>query len=305
MRRVTSIADRMNRVREKRAETPEDREYENPSRSRRTIPVPLDDILVEDRLRTIDPTAVEHLADSIDRQGLQSPILVRQADDGGYTLVAGAHRIAAARLLGWTRIEAFQVKDLPEDEIVLLELEENLCRAELRKLDRSRFLARHKAIYQRLYPETRHGGDRKSLEYKETINGQPFPVDGSDERPKSFAEHTATFTPFAPRTINRAVYIGDNVIPEVQDALAETPIADREGDLYRIAGMTLDDQQALHKRIQDADAPPASLSALMKDPDRAASPPDNVERLKKLWSNSSEAQQDQFFDWVSQQREPG
>lgn len=301
MSRTASIAERMNRVREKRGETPEDHEYENASRSRRTIPVSLDDIVIEDRLRTVDPAAAEHLAESIDRQGLQSPILVRRTDDGGYILVAGAHRVAAARLLGWTRIEAFEVKDLPEDEFIFLEIDENFCRAELDALDRSRFMAKRKQIYQRLYPETRAGGDRKSLEYKENIKRPPWPFDsGADDQPESFSDHTAARTPFSPRTIKRTTYIGENILPELQDALAETPIRKRQNDLYRIAGMTPEDQQQLLTRLHDAEEPPASLSALTKDPTTAAPRPGIVERLKKLWTKSTEDERAEFQEWLAQ-----
>ncbi len=299
MGRTASIADRMTRVREKRGETPEDHEYENTSRSRRTMPVPLDDITVEGRLRAVDPAAAEHLAESLDRQGLQSPVLIRRTDDGGHVLVAGAHRIAAARLLGWTRIEAFEVKDLPEDEFVFLEIDENFCRAELDSLDRARFMAKRKEIYQRLYPETRSGGDRKSLGYKENIKRPSWPFDpDADVRPESFSDHTAARTPFSPRTIKRATYIGENILPEMQDALAETPIRKRQDDLYRIAGMTPDKQQGLLKRLQDAEEPPASLSALTKDPTSARL--GNVERLKKVWTRCSEDERVEFQEWLDQ-----
>ncbi|MYE01739.1 MAG: hypothetical protein F4Y03_10760 [Alphaproteobacteria bacterium] len=300
MSRTASIADRMNRIREKRGETPEDHEYENASRSRRTMPVPLDDIAVEDRLRAVDPAAVEHLAESIDRQGLQSPVLVRRADEGGYILVAGAHRIAAARLLGWTRIEAFEVKDLPEDELALLEIDENLYRAELDPFDRMRFLGKRKEIYQRLYPETRRGAAPNPLNSQDNGKRQTLAFSTSDERPKSFADHTAASTPFAPSTINRAVYIAEHIIPDLQDAIAATPIRKREGDLYRVACMDADEQQQLLTRLRGAEELPASLSVLQKNPATAAPRPGNVEGLKKLWTRSTEDERAEFQEWLGQ-----
>ena len=133
-------------------------------------------------------------------------------------LVAGAHRIAAARLLGWTQIEAFEVKDLPEDEFIFLEIDENFCRAELDSLDRSRFMAKRKQIYQRLYPETRAGGDRKSLEYREKYQKvrRGLLTLAPKLGPRAFADHTAARTPFSPSTIKRATYIGENILPELQ-----------------------------------------------------------------------------------------
>lgn len=94
------------------------------------------------------------IAKSMGSIGQQAPILVRHARDpdpklpdtwgpeqaGLFDLVAGAHRVEAARSLGWTRIEAVLVDGSP-DEIRTMELEENLARAELTALDRARFLA--------------------------------------------------------------------------------------------------------------------------------------------------------------------
>lgn len=296
MSRTASIADRMNRVREKRGETPEDQEYENASRSRRTMPVPLDDIVVEDRLRAVDPAAVEHLAESIDRLGLQSPVLVRRADDGGYILVAGAHRIAAARLLGWTLIEAFEVKDLPEDELVLLEIDENLYRNELRPVDKAHFFATRKEVYERLHPETKHGAHLKSPTWRHGENTGTSP----SERAPSYVEDTASSTPWSPRTIQRYTRIGERLDPELREAIASTPIGDRAQDLERITDMEPEDQQGLLKRIRDAEEPPASLSALMKDPTSAPSRPGNVERLKKLWTKSTEDERVEFQEWLDQ-----
>ncbi len=303
MGRTASIADRMTRVREKRGETPEDHEYENTSRSRRTMPVPLDDITVEGRLRAVDPAAAEHLAESLDRQGLQSPVLIRRVDDGGYILVAGAHRIAAARLLGWTRIEAFMIDDIPDDELILLEIDENLYRTELRPIDKAHFFATRKAVYLRLHPETAHGGDRKSLKYKENIKlpRRPFGPDSqesSETRPPSFVDDTAASTPWSTRSIRRYTRIGECLDPALREALAATPIGDRTQDLERIAEMEPEDRRGLLKRLQDAEEAPASLSALTKDP--ASARPGNVERLKKVWTRCSEDERVEFQEWLDQ-----
>ncbi|MDE0407355.1 MAG: ParB/RepB/Spo0J family partition protein [Alphaproteobacteria bacterium] len=267
--------------------------------------MPLDDIAVEDRLRAVDPAAVEHLAESIDRQGLQSPIQVRRVDEGGCILVAGAHRVAAARLLGWTRIEAFEVKDLPEDELVLLEIDENLYRAELRPIDKAHFFATRKEVYQRLYPETAHGGDRKSLEYQDNIKWPNWPLDpdaqdSPETRTPSFVEDTAASTPWSPRSIRRYTRIGERLDPELREAIASTSIGDRTQDLERIADMELDEQRGLLDRLNAAEEPPKSLSALQKDPTMAAPRPGNVEGLKKLWTRSTEDERAEFQEWLGQ-----
>ncbi len=299
MSNIASFNRSLERIQEKQSRNREQVEVPNAIRPRHSLGVPIADIVVEGRLRAVDRAAAAHLAESMDRQGQLVPISVRTLDEGGFKLAAGAHRIAAAKLLGWVEIEAFLIDDVPEDELVLHEIDENLYRAELDPFDRARFLAMRKQVYQRLYPETGHGGDRKSLAYRENIKSQNSAFDS--ETPPSFAEATALSTPFSPSTIKRATRIGESIIPELQDALAETPIRKREGDLYRIAGMDGDEQQRLLTRLRDAEEPPASLSALKKDPTSTPPRPGNVDRLKKLWTKSSELERTEFREWLDLQ----
>ena len=61
--------------------------------------IALDEIRVPDNVRALDDAHVKALAGSIELQGMLVPLVVR--DDGdGFELVAGFHRIAAARSLG-------------------------------------------------------------------------------------------------------------------------------------------------------------------------------------------------------------
>src|SRR5690606_27712287 len=84
------------------------------------------------------------------------PILVRFVDnieidgelcDGWPVLVAGATRLAAVKMLGWEHVEALEIKgdDLDAE---LVEIDENLMRAELSPSERAAHLARRKAIYE-------------------------------------------------------------------------------------------------------------------------------------------------------------
>ena len=73
--------------------------------------VPLEQIRVPDNVRELDPEHVRALAGSIALQGLLVPVVVRATDDG-FELVAGFHRVAAARSL-----------DLAEVPVVLREAE--------------------------------------------------------------------------------------------------------------------------------------------------------------------------------------
>ena len=61
----------------------------------------VDMVQVGDRLRSLDPEKVAALAESMDAFGLQQPISVWSDSIDTLELVAGLHRLEAARRLGW------------------------------------------------------------------------------------------------------------------------------------------------------------------------------------------------------------
>ena len=74
------------------------------------------DILIDDiyipakfRQRTVDPKAVEEIAESILEAGLKTPILVRP-DGARYVLVSGLHRLEACKALGEDTISGLVVQ---------------------------------------------------------------------------------------------------------------------------------------------------------------------------------------------------
>ncbi len=64
-------------------------------------------------------------------------------------------RLAAARALGWETIAAFVLdSDTGNLEAELIEIDENLCRAELTPAQRAAAIARRKQIWEALHPES-------------------------------------------------------------------------------------------------------------------------------------------------------
>jgi ParB-like chromosome segregation protein Spo0J len=91
------------------------------------------------RLRTLNPDRVKTLANSMKAIGLQTPISVK--NDGARThLVAGLHRIEAAKLLGWKTISAIKA-ELTGVDLKRWEIAENLHRADLTCLERDQHIA--------------------------------------------------------------------------------------------------------------------------------------------------------------------
>lgn len=132
--------------------------------------IPLDLIDMGGRLRMVDPDRVLIIMAPAAENGIRQPIEIRPAKaKGRFLLVSGGHRLTVARELGRADIPAIVLPKMSDDEARLLEIDENVYRAELSDLDRAVFLAEKKAIHERLFPHTKHGGDRVSDEAQEQV----------------------------------------------------------------------------------------------------------------------------------------
>lgn len=98
-------------------------------------------ITIPDRHRPVDMEAVKTLAASMDKIGLRTPITIRSPNESECYLVAGRHRLEAAKQLGWEKIDCFIV-DCSEDDAEMWEISENLHRAELSVIQRAEQIGR-------------------------------------------------------------------------------------------------------------------------------------------------------------------
>lgn len=173
--------------------------------------------------RDINTSAVSGIAASMKEIGQLTPIFVKRANvpikgvmEPGYLLIAGNHRVEAARQLGWTDIDARVVAG-ESLEAELIEIDENLCRAELTASQRAQAIKRRKQIWEALHPEEIQVGKvcppESATGYK-----QPPPQE------KGFAASTAAVSGESKRAINQHLARAD--------ALGD--------DLERITGTSLD-----------------------------------------------------------------
>ena len=130
-----------------------------------TLLIPISEITINPGRREADQEAVQELMDSISKVGLLNPITVDQE----YTLIAGLHRLEAAKLLGWTEIEC-TVSSLEGLLAELAEVDENVVRKGLSAVEYSDLLLRRKEIYEMLHPETKatqEGGPFRGNQHQE------------------------------------------------------------------------------------------------------------------------------------------
>lgn len=99
----------------------------------------LERIRVPQNLRALDDAHVQALAGSIKLQGILVPLVVRESGDDAFELVAGFHRIAAARSLGLTEVPVV-VRDADTEDAD--RAVENITRKQLNAYRRRRRSAR-------------------------------------------------------------------------------------------------------------------------------------------------------------------
>lgn len=208
--------------------------------------ITLRNVIASGQPRPLVTAEVDKLAASIKEVGLIQPITVREAvvmhgtAEQGWQIVAGHHRVAACRALGWMEIDALVVDGLEHLQSELIEIDENLCRAELTAAQRTAFSKRRKQIWEALHP------DEIAVAHVAPPQSQS-PM--ARPQTQGFAAATAAATGQSKATTNRALAradaIGDEALAKVVntsldsgvelDALAKLPAPERAQLVERAA----------------------------------------------------------------------
>jgi ParB family chromosome partitioning protein len=244
--------------------------------------VPVGQIDARDRLREVDADAVKVLAGSMEQDGrrrLIQPITVRPKSSG-FRLVTGAHRLAAAVLLGWETIPGIVEKTMTDDDARIREIDENLHRKELSPYDEAEFLTM-----------------RWRLWVKKNSKGNRFPtvLDLSERHENAqFYAETAGLAGLNQETIRRAVRRRRN-LNDVWADLKGTDAAEKGVLLDRLRG-----QKANIKEIvSDAKSLyggsiEKSLTAFKGASALRVSASDALRALNKAWKNCPREKREDF-----------
>jgi ParB/RepB/Spo0J family partition protein len=224
----------------------------------------VDDIDIPDGRRKPSHDKVEQLAQSMEDIGLRTPITVRYypnrpskngESDDSIVLVAGAHRLAAAKLKGWDEIECFIVgeEDLKAD---LWEVDENLCRAKLSDAEEAAAIVRRKELYEALHPQTKHGatgGTNKGKARSEVAN-----LTTSVDR---FTKDTAKATGKSERSVQRAAKRGEDIGTDNLLKVTRTSL-DKGVELDALASMPLEERMPIIERAVAGEEVTARVQSL-------------------------------------------
>lgn len=199
----------------------------------------LDSIESSTLARPLIAGSIDALAESIGNIGLIQPITVMPCAkyrDGqkveAFRVVAGHHRVAAMRKIGWPECSA---RVLPDSTSALaaelMEIDENLCRAELSAAQRAKAIKRRKEIWEAMRPES----------------GRNPPASGGRGN-TSFAAETSSASGESKRRVNehlaRAEALGDDL-----DEVAGTSL-DKGVELDALKDMDPEDRRELIGRAK-------------------------------------------------------
>lgn len=199
-------------------------------RTKEVRDIPLSEIdIPENRARSFDPDEAKALAFIIASTGLQNPIRLRIVGNR-FRLVAGRKRLEAFRLLEWEAIPSTVSTAETDDDARLEEVMENLGRYDLNKLDRCQHLYELKQVYERLRPESKNGGDRKSEIRTQTLRSDP---EGSEIF--GFAATMAEKIGMSRRSIELAVEIWTGLTLESRQRLVGTRLANHQSGLKELS----------------------------------------------------------------------
>ena len=189
--------------------------------------IPIFQINVNAGRREADPEAVQKLADSISRVGLLNPITVDQE----YILIAGLHRLEAAKRLGWTEIKC-TISNLEGLQAELAEIDENFVRKDLSDDEFRELLLRRKEIYEALHPETKHGmrnGQTSKNRNLRSLEAKPFVVDTAEKIGVSRA------------TVERQIQTAKNLTPEAKEIIRGSKVS--KTDALKLSRLAPDQQK--------------------------------------------------------------
>lgn len=177
--------------------------------------IAINEIKVNLGRREASLNGIDELARSISEVGLLNPVTV----DTDHTLIAGLHRLEAAKRLGWTEIECI-VCGLEGLQVELAEIDENVVRTALPTIEYGELLERRKEIYESLHPETKAGLSQAAGMNRATgkhVSDKMSPMS------KSFAQDTAAKLGVSARTVERTMQTMKGLTKETREVFRNFP----------------------------------------------------------------------------------
>ncbi len=224
-----------------------------------------DILYTESTLRASHDT--KELETSLAANGMLEPLLVRynpkynQEDDDGFSekpfiIVFGRHRLRAATILSWELVPAI-VREMTEFEAAIAEIDENLSRHDLSRIEKFKHLQLRQKLYNDEYDVNKIPQSGRLLQTEQSENN----IDNTRTRIKRYDEITAATAGISESTMRRDIAIAKKLPDEVVSLLRDTPVGNNRSELERLSriedknGQLAKDRQiAIAEKISTAEA---------------------------------------------------
>ncbi len=197
---------------------------------------------------------ISQLAESIRKNGLLQPIMVRRKGDGMYELIAGERRLRAAKQAGLQKISAV-VRNCGDQEAMVLALVENLQRNDLNPMETAR--AYHRMLNEFGFTQDmlaqRVGKERSSVANVLRLLNLPPEVQRLIESGQLSTGHAKALlgveNPDAQVQLARRIVDHRLSVREVEEIVVSQTQGRRRSQRSRIQPLTSDIEQRLQKRF--------------------------------------------------------
>lgn len=197
--------------------------------------VSIKEIRIKEGRRSLDTAHVKELAGSIQNLGLLNPVTI----DEEKVLIAGLHRLEAAKMLGWSKIDC-TVSSLNGLQAELAEIDENFIRSDLSPIEYGEMLLRRKEIYETLHPETKAGSAQAAAMNRAIGNNV---ADKMSATSKSFVNDTAEKLGVDPRTVRRQIQTARNLTPEAKEIIRDADAKISKKAAMKLSGLEPEQQK--------------------------------------------------------------
>lgn len=267
----------------------------------------IDNIAVLEKRRPLNHAAVDSLKLSIQEVGLRTPLTVRIVDqfvdvDGVVVhnqpvLVAGHHRLAAVKELGWDYVECFVADDCDEITARLWEIAENLHRAELTVLERDEQVAEWIELSQKKRDQVflAQNAPKINDESNHKVKGRP-------ETGLRLAARELGIERTAAQRAQKIASLTD----EAKAAAVEVGLDDNRSALLAAASRPAEEQaQAIKEEAAKREAKKQLKSIREKMSSASAEDAEVLRVLKRAWTKASEDCKCAFLNWAALTQETG
>ncbi len=268
----------------------------------------IDQIEANDRLRPVNPASVQALVESIGQLGgvmihdVSVRVIISKDGTTRHVLMAGGHRLAAAKALGWIHLPT---KIYRCDDIVaaLIEVDDNLANAQLSTLDLCNFIAERKRLFLLLKPHLRKGNFFGN-QYAEVTAATAVTTDAEAsailafDPTQSFAEGLAAKRDLSVRQVYNLQRIGEKLNTEQKRVLGSQPKEPTQRELLDLADLEPDARDAAIQLIANGDAPSLKHAVAAVHPRRkpihVSITDSQVKAISLPWSRANRQAQEDF-----------